>query len=121
MTTDRAQTDYPMRDPTRAELIERFGSLQACVAATGGDLPTILFLLANPDYPMPASKGNDESQWAVKLREDARAEHRRERDAAIVAAWREQDRKSVNAIMRDLCHSRETVDAALLAAGVRRG
>jgi hypothetical protein len=45
----RPNTDYGMRLPTHAELRRVFGSLARAYAITGGDVPTLLFYLNNPD------------------------------------------------------------------------
>lgn len=72
---NKPNTQYGLRVPEDSEIVAAFGSLAACLRVTGGDLPTILFYLANPDRIAAAGEvGPQHSAYAEQFRERALVE-----------------------------------------------
>jgi hypothetical protein len=115
-------TDYPMRLPSMDEIRARFGSLQDCVRCTRADLPTILYYIANSEIPLRDAchgRADADTQWSRELRDRAKQEWLANRDRTIIDTYLSLGtKKSVQAVMNALHHSRDTVTRALTSAGI---
>lgn len=99
---NRPNMDYGMSMPTREQIRSAFGSLSRAAEITGGDLPTLLFYLHNPDRIESAGEvARQPGEYAKSLFEDAITER-------VVAAFDGQAKKS------------PTIIAAADSAGVCR-
>ncbi len=71
----KPNTSYGLRIPADEEIITAFGSLMACLRVTGGDLPTILFYLNNPERIQAAAEvAAQAGGYSESFRERALAE-----------------------------------------------
>lgn len=108
----KPNTNYGLRPPSHDELRATFGSLQRCVDTTGGDIPTVLYYLNNPDRiesagPVPRAL----DAYAEQLYEAALAE-------SAEAAWDESGEKpTIKAVSKKLGVCRPVARRALVNAG----
>jgi hypothetical protein len=107
----RPNTDYGMRMPGHAEIRRTFGSLARAVEITGGDLPTVLFYLHNPQRianapPCDAQPG----EWAKELREAALVEQ-------AAATFDALEKPTIVAVADSIGVCRQVARRALVTAG----
>jgi len=88
----RPNMNYGLRNVTEKELVAAFGSAERALAVTGGDEPTALFYLNNPDLiaDAPASGVIRESSLTSELRKSRDYHRACERKAAAERAARER-------------------------------
>lgn len=104
-------TNYGLRMPSDKEIRTAFGSLADCVRVTGGDLPTILFYLANPQEIRGAgSVGEQPGSFARDLCEKARTEQ-------AAAVFDAMEKPTIAAVSREIGVCRPVARRALVAAG----
>lgn len=105
---NKPNTNYGLRIPADDEMRRAFGSLAACVRVTGGDLPTILFCVANPDWigSVAASVPMAEGDFAEGLRAMAAAEE-----------WDSLEKPTIAAVSESIGVCRQVTRRALVAAG----
>lgn len=117
-------TDYPIREPSFAELRQTFGSLRVALNKTGGSLPVALLLIHNPDRiatspAAPAEKAAT-GEFARDLRDAAEGEEMEE----VVAIWRRElrhhckRRPYITTVMDETGLGRAKVVRLLKAAGI---
>lgn len=107
----KPNTSYGLRVPEDAEIRAAFGSLAACLRVTGGDMPTILFYLANPDRIDGAGEVEAQhSAFAEKFRDRALAE-------AAGAIYDVLEKPTIAEVSRQIGVCRPVARRALVAAG----
>lgn len=114
----KPNTNYGLRNVGDAEIIAAFGSLAACVRVTGGDLPTILFYVHNPDRLTVAQPCADRAidDFALGLRHRALVEQAGEKWDSLVEAQR---KPTVTFVAQELHISRSTAASLLRESGRR--
>lgn len=104
-------TNYGLRQPAHDEIRRAFGSLAACVRVTGGDMPTILFYLANPDRiagapDVPQQPGG----WTAALIEASQVETASE-------TWDSLPKPTIIEVAESIGVCRQVARRALVSAG----
>jgi hypothetical protein len=108
---NKPNTQYGLRIPADSEIVSAFGSLAACLRITGGDLPTILFYLANPDRIAGAGEvGHQPSAYAEKFRERALTE-------AAAEAFAGMEKPTIVGVSREIGVCRSVAKRLLVTAG----
>lgn len=105
-------TDYGLRVPTFDEILEVFGSYSECARITGGDVPTILFYINNPDriHSDAPTVSPITTEFSKKLIVWAQVEEARE-------AWDNMPKPSITSVADDMGVCRKVARRALVAAG----
>lgn len=107
----KPNTSYGLRVPADSEIVAAFGSLAACLRVTGGDLPTILFYLANQDRIEAAGDcATQHSAYADAFRERALAE-------AAAVSFDGMDKPTIIGVATELGVHRSVARRALVTAG----
>lgn len=105
----KPNTQYGLRVPEDAEIIDAFGSLAACLRVTGGDMPTILFYLNNRDRIAAAAP--------LEAQYSAFSEDFRSRVAAEV--YDAMEKPTITAVAGELGVCKQLARRALVATGRR--
>lgn len=103
----KPNTQYGLRVPEDAEIIDAFGSLAACLRVTGGDMPTILFYLHNRDRIAAASP--------VEAQYSPFSEDFRSRVAAEV--YDSMEKPTITAVASELGVCKQLARRALVTSG----
>lgn len=108
---NKPNTDYRLRMPGDDEIKQAFGTIADYMRVTGGDLPTVLLYLANPDRiegapTVPKQPGD----FADRLSEIALTER-------ALEAWEKVPKKTVTAVATELKVDRSVARRGLVNAG----
>lgn len=105
-------TDYGLRVPTFDEILEVFGSHSECARITGGDVPTILFYINNPDriHSGAPTVPPSATEFAKELIQAAQAEE-------AGKTWDNMAKPSIINVAGDMGVCRATARRALVVAG----
>lgn len=115
-----SNTNYGLSVPSRDEIVAAFGDSRRALNITGGDIPTLCYLLHNPEQI--ADREKPLAPFDDGMADNLRLWAKEERNARIVAAWNAQTgkRKSVSECVRVTGHCFETCANVLEAAGLIR-
>jgi hypothetical protein len=125
-TVSKVNSDYALRAVTAAEIIERFGTAEAAMRATGGDEAIALFFIHNPEaQPNKLRVRKVKTNLAKELKDEVdkiadavKAEKLNEQIKIAAAAYNETpDIKSI----RKACKCKNVKAADLLVRAIALG
>lgn len=114
----KPNTNYGLRDVADPEIVAAFGSLAACLRVTGGDLPTILFYLANPGRIRTVDEaGRPVDSLPPQLGDFAESFRERALAESAGAAYDGMEKPTIAAVSREIGVCRSVARRALVTAG----